>query len=319
MNKTSGELGMHSTAVIILETAVDRLRLLGNARGYWFSGVFNSHPLGDQSYAPYCTFFWSSGVVAPPRMEWPCRVVASSQTTRKTHTKARSTAISRIIGLFAAFMGAGNLFAADLSGFTNQQSVVGLKDALQQGAANAVAVLGRQDGFLSNPKVKIPLPKTLAKGEKLLRTIGMGEQADELITAMNRAAEQAVPEAKTLLINAVRQMSVQDVKGVLTGGEDAATRYFRSKTEPSLRAKFLPIVTTTVDKVDLARKYNAIAGRAATMGLMKNDDIKIEDYVAQKALDGLYLVMAEQEKAFRENPVKAGSTLARKIFDALRQ
>jgi hypothetical protein len=226
---------------------------------------------------------------------------------------------SIIIGLFALFMSTGASTAADLSGFTNQQSVIGLKDALQQGAANAVATLGRQDGFLGNPKVKIPLPQTLARGERLLRTIGMGAQADELITAMNRAAEEAVPEAKTLLVNAVKQMSVQDVKGVLTGGDDAATKYFRSKTEVSLRAKFLPIVTTTVDKVNLARQYNEVVGKAAAMGLVKSDDTKIENYVTQKALDGLYLVMAEEEKAFRENPVKAGSDLARKIFDALRQ
>ncbi|HVK56048.1 MAG TPA: DUF4197 domain-containing protein [Burkholderiales bacterium] len=227
--------------------------------------------------------------------------------------------MAAIIGLFTLFATASASTAADLSGFTNQQSLIGLKDALQQGAANAVAILGREDGFLGNPKVKIPLPKTLAKGEKLLRTFGMGEQADELITAMNRAAEQAVPEAKTLLVSAVKQMSVQDVKGVLTGGEDAATQYFRSKTESALRTKFLPIVTSTVEKVGLAKQYNEMAGKAAALGLMKNDDTKIENYVSQKALDGLYLMMAEEEKALRENPVKAGTTLARKIFDTLRQ
>jgi len=225
-----------------------------------------------------------------------------------------------VISLFSlfTFMAMNASTAADLSGFTNQQSVVGLKDALQQGASNAVAILGKQDGFLANPKVKIPLPHALASAEKVLRTFGMGAQADELVTAMNRAAEQAVPEAKTLLISAVKQMTVNDAKDILAGEQDAATKYFRSKTEPSLRTKFLPIVTSTVDKVGLARQYNEVAGKAAAFGLLKNDDTKIENYVTQKTLDGLYLVMADEEKAFRENPVKAGTDLAKKIFDALR-
>ncbi|MES2355847.1 MAG: DUF4197 domain-containing protein [Pseudomonadota bacterium] len=229
----------------------------------------------------------------------------------------RSRAV--IVSFFALLMATNISIAADLSEFTNQQSVVGLKDALQQGASNAVAILGKQDGFLANPKVKIPLPQALASAEKILRTIGMGAQADELVTTMNRAAEQAVPEAKTLLISAVKQMTVSDAKNILAGENDAATKYFRAKTEPSLRTKFLPIVTTTVDKVGLARQYNEVAGKVAAFGLLKNDDTKIENYVTQKTLDGLFLVMADEEKAFRENPVKAGTDLAKKIFDALRR
>ncbi len=207
--------------------------------------------------------------------------------------------------------------AAALDGFTNQQSVSGMKDALQQGAANAVATLGKPDGFLGNAKVKIPLPKPLAKGERLRRTLGMGKQADELIVAMNRAAEEAVPEAKTLLTDAVKAMSVADVKGVLTGGSDSATQYFRSKTESALRNKFLPIVTRTTSKVGLAQQYNNLAGQAASMKLMKGDNTKVETYVTQKALDGLYLLMAEEEKKFRQNPAQAGTDLAKKLFESL--
>ena len=224
-----------------------------------------------------------------------------------------------IIGLFALSVFTGVSTAADLSGFTNQQSVAGLKDVLTQGAANAVATLGKQDGFLGNPKVKIPLPGPLAKGEKLMRTLGMGKQADDLVTAMNHAAEEAVPEAKTLLTDAVKKMSVQDAKGILTGGEDSATKYFRSKTETALRDKFLPIVTKTTSKVGLAQQYNEFAGKAAHTGLMKGDNTKVENYVTQKALDGLFLMMAEEEKKIRQNPVQAGTDIAKKIFESLRR
>lgn len=232
----------------------------------------------------------------------------------------RSNSIIELFALFvfsAAAMGVST--AAGLEGFTNQQSVSGLKDALQQGAANAVASLGKQDGFLANPKVKIPLPGPLAKGEKLMRTLGMGKQADELVTAMNRAAEEAIPEAKTLLANAVKTMSVTDAKGILTGGENAATKYFREKTETTLRGKFLPIVTRTTSKVGLAQQYNNYADKAAATGLLKGDDTKVENYVTQKTLDGLYLMMAEEETAIRQNPVQAGSDLAKKIFESLRR
>ena len=224
-----------------------------------------------------------------------------------------------IIGLFALSVFTGVSTAADLSGFTNQQSVTGLKDALTQGAANAVATLGKQDGFLGNPKVKIPLPGPLAKGEKLMRTLGMGKQADDLVTAMNHAAEEAVPEAKTLLTDAVKKMSVQDAKGILTGGEDSATQYFRSKSETALRGKFLPIVTKTTSKVGLAQQYNEFAGKAASTGLMKGDNTKVENYVTQKTLDGLFLMMAEEEKKIRQNPVQAGTDIAKKIFESLKR
>ena len=224
-----------------------------------------------------------------------------------------------IIGLFALVVGLVNSTAADLASFTNTQSANGLKDALRQGAVNAVASLGRENGFLGNAKVKIPLPGPLAKAERLLRSVGMGGQADELVIAMNRAAEAAVVEAQSLLVDAVKQMSVADAKGILTGGEDSATRYFRTKTEATLRGKFLPIVTRTTQKVGLAQQYDQFAGQLASTGLISGDEVKIENYVTQKTLDGLYLLMAEQERAFRQNPLQAGSNLAVRIFQSLRQ
>ncbi|MGH8728024.1 MAG: DUF4197 domain-containing protein [Burkholderiales bacterium] len=210
------------------------------------------------------------------------------------------------------------VLAADLSSFSNADMVKGLKDALTQGADAAVAKLGVTDGFLKNPKVKIPLPENLKKVEKAMRFAGMGKQADELVVTMNRAAEAAVPEAQTLLVDAVKKMSVTDAKNILTGPDDAATKYFRKSTQTQLTEKFLPIMKEATDKVGLAQQYNSFAETGANFGLVKKEDAKIENYVTTKALDGLYLVIAEQEKALRKNPVEATTSIAKKIFGALK-
>ncbi len=222
-----------------------------------------------------------------------------------------------ILGLFTGLVISASAFAFGLGDLTNQEASGGLKEALTQGANQAVAMLGKNDGFLGNDKVKIPLPGALAKGEKLLRTMGMGKQADELITAMNRAAEAAVPEAKTLLVDAVKQMSVDDAKKILSGGEDSVTQYFKGKTENPLTEKFLPIVRKSMEKVQLAQKYDALAGKATKLGVVKEEDAKMDNYVTRKALDGLYLMIAEEEKAIRQNPVGAAGSMAKKVFGAL--
>lgn len=207
------------------------------------------------------------------------------------------------------------LSLADLSG---QEAGGGIKEALTQGATRAVDLLGRPDGFLANPKVKIPLPGYLEQAEGLMRAMGMGKQADELIMAMNRAAEAAVPEAKKLLVEAVKQMSVEDAKAILTGGDDAATRYFRQKTQGPLTEKFLPIVKKSIDKVKLKESYENFAKKGAKFGLVKEKDTHLENYVTEKTLDGLYRMIAEEEKAIRENPVGAAGNLAKKVFGALK-
>ena len=207
--------------------------------------------------------------------------------------------------------------AAGLAALSNQDAVAGLKQALEKGAANAVTKLGKTDGFLGNPQVKIPLPASLQQVDGLLRTLGQGKYADELVTTMNRAAEAAVPEAKTLLLQAVKGMSVQDAKGILSGGDTAATEYFRGKTAQPLAAKFLPIVRKATAKLQLAQKYDQFAGKAARFGLVDQSQANIEQYVTQKALDGLFLMMAEEEKAIRADPVGQGSQLLSKVFGAL--
>jgi hypothetical protein len=226
--------------------------------------------------------------------------------------------IMRIVfGLIFSLIISAPSFALGLEDLSNKDAVSGLKDALLQGSSAAVSKLGVENGFLGNDKVKIPLPDALKRVESGLRLLGMQRQADELVVAMNRAAEQAVPEAKALLVGAVKNMSVQDAKGILTGGDTAATEYFRRTTSDQLTQKFLPIVTRATSKVGLAEKYNNLAGQGAQLGLVDAKQAKIENYVTQKALDGLFLMIAEQEKAIRKDPVGAATGMAQKVFGLL--
>lgn len=222
-----------------------------------------------------------------------------------------------ILGFFVCIVINASTFAAGLDSISNTDANSGLKQALTDGSAAAVAALGRENGFFGNPKVKIPLPPTLKKIEGALRLAGMKKQADELVLAMNRAAEAAVPEAKVLLVDSVKKMSVQDAKGILTGGDTAATEYFKRTTQAQLTQRFLPIVKKATDRVGLAEQYNSLAGQGAQLGLIKKDQATIEGYVTQKALDGLYFMIAEQEKAFRQNPLGATSDIVKKVFGAI--
>jgi hypothetical protein len=223
-----------------------------------------------------------------------------------------------ILSLFACAVISASGFAAGLDSLSNADAAGGLKQALTEGSAAAVAKLGVENGYLGNPKVKIPLPPSLQKIEGAMRVMGMRRQADELVVAMNRAAEAAAPEAKALLVDAVKKMSVQDAKGILTGGDTAGTEYFRRSTQSQLTSRFLPIVKKATDRVGLAQQYNSIAGQGAALGLVKEDQATVERYVTAKALDGLYLMIAEQEKAFRQNPLGASSDIVKKVFGALR-
>ena len=225
-----------------------------------------------------------------------------------------------IVGAWAVvvILAAAPAGALDLSGLSNQEASTGMRDALAQGAGKAVELLGRPGGFLDNSKVRIPLPDTLRRVESGMRLLGMKREADELIVAMNRAAEAAVPEAKALLVDAVKKMSVQDAKGILTGGDTSATDYFRRSTSAELTKRFLPIVTQWTEKVGLAAQYNSLVERGAQLGLVGKDD-RIENYVTRKALDGLYSTIAEQERAIRRDPVGAATGAARKVFEMLRQ
>lgn len=208
--------------------------------------------------------------------------------------------------------------AAGVDSLSSGDTASGLKEALTRGAEVAVGQLGKKDGFLGDKRVRIPLPESARSVEKAMRTFGMKKQADELIETMNRAAEMAVVEAKPILINAVKNMSFDDARGILTGGNDAATQYFRRTTSNDIAAKFLPIVKTATAKVDLAGQYNQYAGQAAKLGLLDKKDADLDTYVTHKAMDGLFLMIAEQEKAIRKDPVGTGSAMLKKVFGALK-
>jgi hypothetical protein len=190
-----------------------------------------------------------------------------------------------------------------LERITRQEAVSGLRTALEKGSHAAVVRLGRSDGFFGNPQVRIPLPDSLTRTEKMMRKVGMGRYADELILTMNRAAEAAVPEARQLLVDSIRKMTINDAKGILAGGDTAGTEYFRRTTRDPLHGRFLPIVKHATAKVNLA--------------LVKKQDADLDEYVTQKALDALYFMVAEEEKKIRKDPVRAGSAIIKKVFGAL--
>ena len=211
------------------------------------------------------------------------------------------------------------VWALALSDLSNAEASSGVRGALQTGALSAVGLLGKPDGFMGNPLVRIALPGHLEDAAKLLRTLGQGKQVDELVTAMNRAAESAVPMAKDLLLGAVKSMSLSDAKKILMGGETSVTEFFAERTRAPLAVKFLPLVSKATAKVGLAEKYNRVAAKAAGLGLVKKEDANIEQYVTGKTLDGLYLMIGEEEKKIRRDPVGTGSAMLQKVFGALRQ
>ena len=220
--------------------------------------------------------------------------------------------------ILAAHQQAQAISLGDLSGITNQEAGSGLKTALEKGALAAVALLGQTDGFLGNPKVRIPLPGYLEDVSKLLKNLGQGKRIDELVISINRAAEAAVPMGKDLLVSAVRGMNVADAKKILAGGETSVTSFFAEKTRVSLGLKILPVVSKATEKVGLANKYNEFAGKAAGFGLVKKEDANIQQYVTGKSLDGLYLIIGEEEKKIRQDPVGTGSAILKKVFGAIK-
>ena len=219
----------------------------------------------------------------------------------------------------AAVMSSATPALAQLEDITSREATSALKGALEKGSIAAVATLGRTDGFFANPQVKIPLPDSLQRAEKLMRRFGMGRHADELILSMNRAAEATVPEARQLFVDAVRKMTVQDAKAILQGGDTAGTEYFRRATEAPLRKRFLPIVEQATAKVGLARQYESYAEKGVAFGMVKKEDADLDAYVTQKALDGLFLMVAQEERNIRRDPVGAGTSIIRKVFGALQR
>src|SRR5262245_10351926 len=204
-----------------------------------------------------------------------------------------------------------------LSQITERDATAGLHAALERGATVAVNLLGKTDGFWASDKVRIPLPEWLHKAERGLRMFGLSKDLDDLHLGINRAAEQAVPAARPLLVDAVRGMTVQDAKSILAGGENSVTMFFKSHTREPLQARFEPIVAGVTKKIGLARRYNDLVDRAGTFGLVQPGKAKSEPYTTTKALDGLFWMIGEEERKIRSDPVGTGSAILKKVFGAL--
>jgi hypothetical protein len=191
----------------------------------------------------------------------------------------------------------------------------GLKEALAKGTEKAVANLGRTNGFLSNLDVKIPMPPKLAEVEKGLRMLKQDKYADEFITTMNHAAEAAVPEAGAIFADSIRQMTIEDAKRILNGPDDAATQYFRKTGEPRLREKFTPIVKGATEKAGVTAAYKNLTTKAGFMAsFLQKEGFDVDKYVTDKALDGLFKMLAVEEKEIRKNPAARTTDLLQKVF-----
>jgi hypothetical protein len=200
---------------------------------------------------------------------------------------------------------------------TNDEMVAGLKQALDKGTQFAVNKLGQPGGFLDNKKVRIPMPDSLSWVESSLRTVGQDEIADEFIDTMNHAAEQAVPEAADIFGEAIKEMSVQDAQGILTGPDNAATEYFRSNTEAELTQRMRPIVESATASTGVTSAYKAMLGAAGGFaGMMPATATDIDAYITSKTLDGLFLMIAKEERKIRKNPMARSTELLQKVFSA---
>jgi hypothetical protein len=226
--------------------------------------------------------------------------------------------VQKALTLAFALTSSAAIFAGPLDAITNAEANAGLKAALDRGVLAAISQLGANGGFMNNPKVKIPLPGALQSLEPILKATGKSDQLNSLVTTMNQAAEQAVPEAKVLLQSAVKSMTLEDAKGILTGGEDSVTQFFKAKTKPALTERFQPIVGKQVAKLGLTQQYDKLAAQGSKLGLVDKESATMETYVTGKALDGLYLMIGEQEKAIRQDPIGTGVKAISKVFGILK-
>lgn len=195
----------------------------------------------------------------------------------------------------------------------------GLKEALAQGTTQAINSLGRADGFWGNALVRVPLPESLTKAEKTLRKFGAGPKVDQFHLTLNRAAEQAVPQVADIFGNAVRAMTIDDVRGILNGTPDAATQFFKRTTSDSIRAKFLPMVQATTARVGVTQQYKSLTGKYGSLLSMAGyQPVELDGYVTQKAMDGLFSTIAQEEAKIRSDPAARTSEILKKVFGSKR-
>jgi hypothetical protein len=211
---------------------------------------------------------------------------------------------------------ASTALAQSFSDLSNVDATSGLRVALEKGSSAAIGKLGVENGFLHNEKVRIPLPRALEKARPLLELTGRGHQLTELEEAMNHAAEAAVPMAKPLLMNAIKSLTIQDAKNILSGGDTSVTDFFRERSASQLADQFLPIVKRVTDRSKLSAKFNKVIGQANMLSSTQGP-ASVESYVTERAVDGLFLMIAEEEREIRRDPIGTGSKILRKVFGSL--
>jgi hypothetical protein len=213
----------------------------------------------------------------------------------------------------------GNVLSGVLDAFkgeklSDSKIVDGLKQALEIGTSNAVKTVSKVNGFYKNPQIKIPLPETVQKAESVLRAVGYGPKIDELSLSMNRAAEKAAPKAKALFWDAVKAMTFEDARQILKGSDDAATRYFEDKTRGKLQQFFTPIVHKTMTEVGVTRTYQQLYAKVNTIPYADRLKLDLDAYVTGKALDGLFYMVAEEERKIRKDPAAQVTQLLKEVF-----
>lgn len=204
---------------------------------------------------------------------------------------------------------------AEQSLLANSEIIDGLKAALSKGAKSAIGQLGKTDGFYGLPEFRIPMPDSLQTAERALRKMGQDKVADEFVLTMNRAAEQAVPEAASIFADAIKQMTFADAKAILEGPEDAATGYLRKTGGQQLAEKMYPVVKQATDRVGVTAKYKSLLDNLGFMsGLVDKDSLDIDRYVTNKAMDGLFTILADEEKMIRQDPAARTSEILQRVF-----
>ncbi len=200
------------------------------------------------------------------------------------------------------------------SALDTETLVKGLKQALEVGTRRAVESVSSTDGYFGNPQIKVPMPESINSATQLLRKAGLGSMVDEFELSMNRAAEKAAPQATEYFVDAVQNMSLEDAKKIYQGPDDAATRYFQDKTSADLTAVFKPVIGDAMEQVGVTRHYQQLVNAASKYPMIGNMDLDLENHVTHKALDGLFLMIAEEEKRIRQDPVARSTELLKQVF-----
>lgn len=201
-----------------------------------------------------------------------------------------------------------------VSGVGGDQAAAGLKEALAVGTANAVKLTGKTDGYFGNEAIRILMPEKLKTVEKGLRAVGYGPKVDEFVLSMNRAAESAAPAAQEIFVSAVKEMSFDDARAILSGKDDAATQYFKSKTSDRLKSSFKPVVEKSMASSGVTKQYDELIGKYQSVPFARGISFDVNDYVVEAALAGLFHMIAQQEKEIRHNPAARVTDILRKTF-----